>query len=109
MECSPRAYPPCSGRFSTQTRRPSPATASPSTVLPATDAAAAVIGDAQDPYGAVAFSAATEARGCIPAARAAIGRRGNKGRGSIGIVDWRDRSRRGVDAGQDFKSSDDES
>jgi hypothetical protein len=45
-------YPPSSGRFSTDTRRPSPATASPSTIFPAAETAAAVIGEPQDPYGA---------------------------------------------------------
>jgi len=44
------AYPPSSGRVSTQTSRPSPATASPSAVLPAAETAAALIGDSQDPY-----------------------------------------------------------
>ncbi|CAN6214585.1 unnamed protein product, partial [Urochloa humidicola] len=63
------AYPPSAGRFSTKTRRPSPATASPSTVFPAADTAAAVIGDSQDPYGAVTFAAPPEAWGCIAAVR----------------------------------------
>lgn len=65
------AYPPSSGRVSTQRRRPSPATASPSTVLPAAETAAALIGDSHDPYGATtAFSAAAEACECIATGRA---------------------------------------
>lgn len=65
------AYPPSSGRVSTQRSRPSPATASPSTVLPAAETAAALIGDSHDPYGATtAFSAAAEACECIATGRA---------------------------------------
>ena len=64
------AYPPSSGRVSTQTSRPSPAMANPSAVLPAAETTAALIGDSQDPYGAVDFPVAPEAaRGCIAAVR----------------------------------------
>jgi hypothetical protein len=59
------AYPPSSGRVSTQTSRPSPARAKTSTIRPAAEKAAAVIGDSQDPYGAVVFSECPEAWGCI--------------------------------------------
>lgn len=71
------AYPPSSGRVSTQTSRPSPAMASPSTVLPAAETTAALIGDSQDPYGAVDFPVAPEAAwGSIAAVRSrSTGRR----------------------------------
>jgi hypothetical protein len=87
------AYPPSSGRVSTQTSRPSPAMANPSAVLPAAETTAALIGDSQDPYGAVDFPVAPEAaRGCIAAVRSrSSGRR-------VGGVDEREaRGRRDGD------------